>query len=375
MRIFDGTGGVMENGSILFDEDKIIEVSDQNLNGERNIDGLGKTITPGLIDCHVHMGGMSGEKATDAACIAYQASMVFQYGITSVRNAAEPNNADILVRGLIHAGQIKGCRIVAAGKYISITGGCPGGCGVEVDTPDEMRKAVRKQIKEGADFIKLGATGSMNGKNSIPGAPLLSEEMMRVAVEEATRTGLLVMVHATSTGNESAQRAARAGVRSIEHIQMNEDTARIMKENGTYYCPTIVTRYIILHNTDPQYMWMTKKAKPEDLDRKKEALQLCLKYGIPIVAGTDAGSAMVPIGKTLPVEIGLYVEFGLTPGQALQAATKTAAEMMRIIEETGTLEPGKKADIAMFDGNPLQFIDDLKKVVLTIHNGEVVYQA
>jgi imidazolonepropionase-like amidohydrolase len=377
VRIFDGSEKIIEKGSILFDANGIIDIGDRILCGDLNIDGSGKTITPGLIDCHVHMGSgdWDDKVEVDAACIAYQASMFFKYGITTVRNAADLNNIDILVRDLINSGKIKGCRIVAAGKYLSITGGGHGGSDSEADTPDEMRKVVRKQIKANADFIKLGATGSMSGKNSVPGAPLLSEEMMRVAVEEATRTGRLVMVHATGTGNESAQRAARAGVRSIEHIQMNETTATLMKENGTYYCPTIVTRYLIIHNTKPEYMYMTKKANPRDLERKKDTIQLCLKYNIPIVAGTDAGTPIVPLGETLSTEAGIYVEFGMSKIQALQAATKTAAEMMKLDDEIGTLEKGKKADIVMFDGNPLEEIKDLKNVVLTVHNGELVYKA
>ena len=377
VRIFNGDQKLIENGSILFDENGVLEVTEGQLAGDINIDGSGKTVTPGLMDSHVHLGAdQAPDVKTDVALMAYQVHKLFSYGITTVRNAFNANNTDVFLRDLISSGKIEGCRIVAAGRGFSITGGGAEGS-YEVDTPDEMRKMVRRQIKCNSDFIKLGATGGMTGKRSVPGAPLLNEEMMRVAVEEARRTGRFVMVHATNESNETAQSAARAGVRSIEHVQMNEETARLMKENGVYYCPTIATRYLIVHNTRPEFMYMTNKAKPGDLDRKKAAIQLCLKHGVPIAAGSDANDnhGLVKIGTSFQTELQIYVEYGMTPMQVLQSATKIAAEMMAIDEEVGTLKPGKAADIAVFNGNPLKNIKDIEKVSMTFHNGKMVYQA
>ncbi len=366
-KLFDGEK-VIEKGSILFDENGIIEVSEKQLYGDINIDGMGKTVTPGLADCHVHMGARVESPVQRAAVIAWQAQDVWRYGITTLRSAADSDDCDIKVRDLINEGIIDGCRLICAGTPIGITGGS-GPNVIECDTPDETRKAARLRIKATCDFIKLSGTGSMGGKNSIAGLEEMSEEQIKVVVEEANRTGKLVMIHSTNQSNKTAQWAAKAGVRSIEHVQMNEETAKTMAENGTYYCPTIICRYEIIHSTDPAREWQRKKADPEDLTRKKKALNLCQKYGVRIAAGTDYG-----VGDTLAKELAIYVEYGLSTVEALRAATKNAADMMNLGDETGSLEAGKHADIVVFDGDPILDISDVKKVAMTFQNGKLVYK-
>ncbi len=256
-RLFSGDHVLCEDGFVTFDESGILAVGPMPqapaaAEGDTVIDASGCTVLPGLMDCHVHMGRGSTPEVI-AATISSDAGKLLRYGVTTVRNAAEPNNMDLLVRDLVEEGAVEGCRIVAAGRPFGITGcGCPDPS-YAVDTLDEMRKAAHQQLKCRADFLKMSATGSMGGRHSVIGAALLSEDMMRVAVEEATRCGKYVMVHATNTCYEAAQNAARAGVRSIEHIQMDEETAQIMREHGTYYCPTIVMRWSIIHSTEPEY--------------------------------------------------------------------------------------------------------------------------
>ncbi len=376
-KIFDGDNTVIENGSLVFDETGILEVAAGRLEGDVAIDAEGRTLTPGLIDCHVHLGftgiGNNTEPARAAARAAYQVGMLQKYGVTTVRNAGSETSADILVRDLLEAGVIKGCRVVAAGIPIGITGHM----GYECDSIPELRKAVRTQVKLKADIIKIMATGSMGGKNSIAGVPQLTEEEIRVVVVEAENVGLHVMAHATSVrGREGARRCARAGVRSIEHVYIDDETARVMAENGTYYVPTIAARWHILNNTLPQYDYMRKKADPADLDRKKEALLLCRQYGIPVACGTDAGpDGVSALGPDTALEIGLYNQYGYTNIEALRTAMKTAARLLELENTIGTLTPGCQADLVLWEGDPLTDIAALKKPYATFQGGELVYSA
>lgn len=381
VRIIDGTGSVLERGNILFDEHGIIEISELPLEGGWELDGEGKTLLPGLIDCHVHLGkGALGSIATEVEqgmCITAQLEECLKYGITTIRNMGTADDCDIKARNLMNAGYLKGPRLIASGRGISITGGHGWQMNYECDTPAQARKAARKAIHAGADILKMFATGGMGTKGSIPNAPQLSEEQMRVICEEAGRTGLLTGAHCT--GMEGAKRAIRAGVRSIEHIQLDEETARLMKEKGSYYCPTIVTRYNIIHSTEPEYEYMRKKASPQDLERKKQAIELCLKYEIPICASTDSigtlkNNGLTKMGESLHTELKIYHKYGLTNMQAIQSATKVAAKMLRIDDVTGTLEPGKCADMILVDGNPAEHLEDTGRVVMTFRAGEILYQ-
>lgn len=381
VRLIDGKGSAEEGTDVLVADGRIARVG-KGIPCEDAVivDGTGKTLIPGLIDCHVHLGLQKfiGDEVETAAAVAVQSGAFARWGVTTVRNMGTKYGSDIAVRNLIERGYMKGPRIVASGQGISITGGHGWWMDWECDTPEETRIAARKIIRSGADLIKLFATGGMGTKGSIPSAPQLSEDQMRVAVEEAERAGLLTAAHAT--GIEGAQRAIRAGVRSIEHIPMDEETAGMMKEHGCWYCPTVITRYNILHTTDPDKQWMRRKARPEDLDKKKRAIALCLEYGIPICAGTDSfedipkESSMTRYGLSLCDELSLYHAYGLTAYQALQTATKTASEMLRLDGEIGTVEEGKKADLVLLAANPLDDLGALKKVLATWRDGEVLYR-
>ncbi len=387
-RIIDGTGAVLENAGILFDESGILAVGTDvpetmNMSGtvDAVVDGSGKTVLPGLIDCHVHLGlgalTKVGAPEEQAASMLMQFRALTDHGITTVRSMSTADDCDIKLKKYLECGYLKGPRLIACGRGISITGGHGWLMNYEVDTVDETRKAARTAIRNGADLLKMFATGGMGTKGSIPNAPQLSEEQMRVICEEADRAGILTAAHCT--GIEGAQRAIRAGVRCIEHIQMDEETAQLMKEKGSYYCPTIVTRYNIIHSTEPEYAYMRAKAKPEDLERKKKAIGLCLKYGIPVCAGTDAigtlhNNGLTKVGESLLTELSIYHEYGMTPMQVIRSATLTAAKMLRIDEETGSLEAGKCADLIVVEGNPLEDIGALGSLCRTYRAGELLYQ-
>lgn len=360
VKLFDGTAVAAKPMDVLFDETGILAVAETGAEApaaDTVVDGSGKTLTPGLIDGHVHLGanGMTGpsdpRSYTEAgARTAHQMQDIRRYGITTVRNCGTGGNADLFVRDMIRSGEIDGGRIVGCGKGICITGGHGWSMGIETDTVDETRKAARLQLREGADFIKLMATGGMGTKGSVPNAPQLTEAQMRAAVEEAASVGKFTAAHCT--GLAGAMNAIRAGVNIIEHAQLDEPTAEALARSGAAWCPTIVTRYSILHTADPAYQWMRAKADPGDLVRKQKALMLCKEYGIPVIAGTDAGpNAMVRLGEALWTELGIYQEYGMTAQEVLHACTAGAAEILRIGETTGSVRTGLAADLALFEGD------------------------
>ena len=377
VRVFDGLRLWEKTADVLFDESGIL--ADDNGPADVEVDGTGKTLLPGLIDGHVHM-GMSGMEppATEAgviamgALLAAQAQALWQYGITTVRNCGTGKNADLAVRNAIREQKIPGVRIFGCGRVLSITGGHGWPMAIECDSVDEIRKAARLQLREGADFVKLMATGGMGTKGSVPNAPQLTEEQMRTAVEEAALVGKFTAAHCT--GLEGAQRAIRAGVHIIEHAQLDEETAAMMAQSGAVYCPTIVTRYNILHTEDPKFQWMRAKANPGDLVRKKKALNLCKSMGIPVIAGTDAGpNPLTPLGSSLWRELGIYCEFGMTPVEALHAATAGAASVLGIDGETGSVRPGLCADLTLYDGDPTGDIGQLNTLCCTWQSGILRY--
>lgn len=386
VRILREHGEILETGSLIFDETGILEIRDTADEHElpetvRRIDGAGGTLLPGLIDCHVHLGCGAMDEGTSeeeqGMALVLQMETFLRHGITTVRSMGTKDNCDIKIRNLVESGYIKGPRVVASGQGICITGGHGWPMNYECDTPDEARKAARRAIRAGADILKMFATGGMATKGSIPNAPQLSEEQMRAVCQEAERAGLLTGAHCT--GIEGAQRAIRAGVRSIEHIPMDEETAKMMSEYGCFYCPTIVTRYNIIHSTEPQYEHMRKKANPQDLEKKKRAIALCQAYNIPICASTDAvgsflNDGLTKMGESLITELGIYHEYGLSSLQAIEAATETAARMLRLDDVTGSVTVGKQADLLLVNGKPDQDLEDLRRVVLTVRNGKIVYE-
>lgn len=379
-RIIDSIGNIFENEDLKILNGKIeyigkVEASEEN----EIIDLTGKTITAGLIDAHVHLGAVNcflnesvpDDEVKNAMLTIGQAEKFLAKGITTVRNMGTKFNCDIYARDLINAGYFKGPRIVACGKGISITGGHAYFLNHECDTLEETLKACRLQIKAGADMVKLFATGGMATKGSIPNEPQLTEEQMRVVVEATKNKKVFTAAHCT--GLEGAKRAIRAGVKCIEHAQLDEETAIMMKEAGAYYCPTIIMRASIINSTDPKFKFMRDKADPKDIDRKMHAINLCHKYGIPVVAGTDTDDCLLPISM-LADEIVYYEKSGFSKYEVIQSATKNTAELCNLSDEIGTIEPGKNADITVYNSNPMDNLMNLKDVYMTIKGGKIVYK-
>ena len=344
----------------------------------------GKTVLPGLIDCHTHLGitptfygfaiaEQENETATAVKCYD-QCLSLLRCGVTTVRNMGTKYDADITLRNMIRAGTVKGPRILASGRLLCITGGHGNALGVECDTPGEALRAARGQIKKAADVLKMIATGGVLTKGSVVGAAQLSLEQMRAVCQEAQRTGKLTGAHCI--GYEGTKNAIEAGVQSVEHgYAIDDELAEKMLAQGTFLSPTVMAVHVlaVYDGDDPVGVELREKIADIAADNER-AFKLCRRKGVKIAASTDMGTPFIVPG-TLIQELAKYVEFGMSNMEALMTATKNGAELCRLDKEIGTLEPGKIADIIVVDGNPLEDILQLSHVSMTFCGGQLFYQA
>jgi imidazolonepropionase-like amidohydrolase len=345
------------------------------------VDGAGKTLAPGLIDCHVHLcfdggadfAGEAREMTSDALATVKavaNAARTLPHGVTTVRDMGGRGDAAIQVGRAVARGIVAGPRILAAGRALTITGGHGHNVGIarEVDGPVEVRRAVREEIRAGATAIKLIATGGVLTPGISHDFTAFTQEELDAAVDEARSWGRVVGAHAI--GPEGILRAVRAGVDSIEHGSMlTAEGARAMKERGTFHVPTIsAIREIVDHADEVPTYAVEKAAKLVDVAR--DAFRRSIRAGVPIACGTDAGTPFNPHGNTTR-EIVRMVEWGLTPLRALRSATSDAAALLRL-PDAGRVGEGAAADLVLYDANPLEEIEAVLKPTLVLRAGEVV---
>jgi len=375
---------VIESGEILFNETGIIEVG-QSIRSQSldaiEIDGTGMTVLPGLMDSHVHLGmdaspdpfaKMRDDSAADIAFKAVQQGYEFlKSGITSVRNLGTRYNVDITYRDAVKDQVIQGPRVFAAGQPIIMTGGHGHVMAIEADGCDEVRKAAREQLKAGADLLKVMATGGVLTKGSEPGAAQLSEDEIRIACEEAQHVSKTTAAHAI--GREGIRNAIRAGVTTIEHAYLlDEETVELMLSKGTYLVPTLLAPRLILDKTGTVPQYMIEKVE-EIIEDHRISFRLAYEAGVPIVAGTDAGTPFNYPGL-IAEELELMMEDGMSALEALKSATIVAAKAINMESMIGSIEAGKVADLIVVRGNPLKEIDVLKNIHHVFANGCLVYE-
>jgi imidazolonepropionase-like amidohydrolase len=387
-RVVDGTGGpVREHGVVLFEGDRIIGVvaaGDVPRNAE--VEDLGDvTLLPGLVDAHVHMIWDGSEEQPElirraesvpkgAVRAVRHAAQTLACGTTTVRDTGCPGGVAQALRDAIDEGLVPGPRMRVAGASIVMTGGHCWGIGVEVDSPFDARRAARQQFKEGADFVKILATGGVYGlRHDEPWAPQLTVEEMKAAADEAKKAGRYAAIHAE--GEEGIQNAIEAGADTIEHCnQLTPASAKLMADRGIFMVPTLAWFFNVAEATP-------SAAFHEDYIRKgrimaessTKSIALAKEAGVRIAAGTDTGAPLVP-HSSLRRELEILVRLGLTPMEALVAGTRVAAEAMRMDRLVGTLEPGKYADFVAVGGDPTRDIRALYDLRLAVKGGVVVHR-
>jgi imidazolonepropionase-like amidohydrolase len=357
------------------------------------LDVEGRTLMPGLIDCHAHLvysGFRTLEELdrcpieTAAINAVLNARKVLAAGYTTVRDVGTVANVAVAVRDAIAAGKVPGPRVVASGQMICSTGGpadtlpphwrrTSGGFGVLADGIDAIRKTVRLQIRNGVDNIKLAASGVEVGPYAYTWMTTFSEDEVRAAIEEAHRWGRTVAIHAQSY--DSVKFALRAGVDTVEHgTRMDDEAIALFRRSTSILVPTLCTLFSVLElgaklNLMPKQREEMAVNEPLWLDSVRRAHAA----GIPIAAGGDLGNRF-PHG-TNARELDYLVRAGLSPMEAIQAATGTAARALKRDTLTGALEAGRMADLLVVDGDPLadiRLLQDRQRLALVLKEGRPV---
>lgn len=389
--IIDGNGSCIEDGVLVFKEDRIDAVGKRKdvriPASARHYDLAGKYILPGLIDVHIHLDlhGMPDtihENMVEDKLRTIRATLemgnTVRAGFTTVRNAGSANFIDVAVKKAVEEKMIVGPRILASGKIICMmTAGSEYFQGLyrEADGVDENRKAAREQIKGGADYLKVMATGAIMNPGGVPGASHLDVEEIRAVVEEAEKMNMHTAAHAH--GAEGIRNAIRAGVRTIEHGTLADAEAlKMMADNGIFLSSTLSSNFWMLYGREQNNIPHFMAEKAEEISRiRKENLRKAVEAGVKVVLGTDAGTPYNYHGKNA-TEIIQYVELGIMDEKAaIIAATRNAADAIGLLDRVGTLEPGKFADCLVLTENPLTDIKSLQSpdnIYLVFKDGEAI---
>jgi imidazolonepropionase-like amidohydrolase len=383
-------GRVVDRPQVVITDGRISAVGRQGdavPQGARQLQFPGKTLLPGLIDMHVHLGG--SEKVRGYRTLEYtdsfflvmgvpNAEKLLDAGFTTVRSVGAAGYLDVALRQGIELGELRGPRIIAATSAIGATGGhcdentnqpsrartAPG----VADGPDEVRKKVRELRKLGAQVIKVCATGGVFSRNTDPGAQQMTYEELKMAADEAHMLGMKVAAHAHGTAGIKA--AIRAGIDTIEHASFLDDEAiRMAKERGTWLSMDIYnTDYTLAEGAKNGVLEENIEKERQVGARQRESFRRSVQLGARHVFGSDVGVYPAGLGgRQFPV----MVRFGMTPMQAIQAATSNAAQALGREKDVGAIAVGRFGDMIAVNGDPVADIRRMEVVPVVIKGGKV----
>jgi len=394
------SGELLADRAIVIEGHRITAVAaagDIAAEGAALVDLPGQTLLPGLIDCHTHLVGepdsghgyaeaLARTGAQEALSGVRNARDTLAAGFTTVRDVGTFRAfADVALRDAIDAGWVAGPRMRVSGAYLTCSGGGGDITGLApdvdavvpyelrvgvVDSVDDVRRAVRRVLHGGADLVKLIATGAVMTPGGVPGAPELTEDQIRAAVEEASLAGADVAAHAH--GAEGIKRAVRGGVRSIEHGSLMDDEAiQMMAVAGTFLVADVYNGdYIAEVGRERGWRADVLRKNDETVLAQREGFSKCLAAGVRIAFGTDSG--IYPHGLNAR-QFAYQVRCGQSTLDAIRSATIHAAELIRWDDRIGRIEPGYLADVIAVNGNPLQDIRLLEHTDFVMKDGAVMH--
>jgi imidazolonepropionase-like amidohydrolase len=384
-RVVDGTGGdPIPDGAVLIEGDRIEAVGPRgDVDAPADVDVIdadGGTIMPGLVDAHTHitiynLRARGRFRLIDPRnTLAYNtiravesARQFVEGGVTTIREAGGREFVSVSVRDAIEEGRLSGPRIHPSGPLLTITAGLDDkrpyfldrnpANGWEVNGTDEVVQGVREQYKAGAKNIKLDASGAWTAFTDSR-TPTMTERELTAAVEEAHKFGITVAVHAHDP--EGIKNAARAGADSIEHgSYLDDEGIELMLKNDVALVPTLASvEYFISDGTDLEMTDEQFQSVVDDVEAQRESVRRAHEAGVTIAVGASSEPPGLPHGSTWR-ELMHLVELGFTEMEAIVAGTRTSAALLGIEDETGTVEPGKSADLLVVDGNPVDDVEVL----------------
>ena len=375
-RVFDGTGSDPAAADVAIQDGRIVGVG-SGLDGDTQVDVRGRTILPGMFDCHTHVCISNVDLwAAVQQPFSYQffdaarnLRRTLEIGITSVRDAG---GADLGIKLAVERGLTPGPRLQISIVMLSQTGGHgddwypsgvdaslfvahPGRPSGIVDGVDEVRRKVRELRRDGADVIKVATSGGVLSPRDDPRRAHFRPAELEALVEEATAAGMFVMAHAQAA--DGIKNAVRAGIRSIDHgIYLDDEAIELMLRRGTWFVPTLVAPQGVLDAVDAGVSLpsaVVDKARMV-IDIHRAAFRTAVEAGVRIAMGTDSG--VTPHGRNLR-ELQLMADGGMTPAAVLEATTQSAAQLMGVDRDLGTIEEGKLADLVVVAGDPYDFRD------------------
>jgi imidazolonepropionase-like amidohydrolase len=398
-RVWDGTGAAPRVADLVLRDGTIAEVAEggksKSAADATRIDAAGKFVMPGMIDCHVHLTSNGAanyelQRLKDLLPLqalrgAANARTMLMAGFTTVRDLSSAAFSNVAVRQAINEGLFVGPRVLAAGMSLTV----PGGHGDSyyrpevsvsregiVNGPDDARRTVREWVKMRVDLIKLLVTGGVMTDGSDVGALQWTPEELEAAISQAHQLGVRVAGHCH--GAVGVKAAVKVGLDTVEHgTMLDQEAVDLMAERGTFLVPTVVAGHqIVAHGTAGGIAPHVVRKGEQIGEWHRKSVRMAHEAGVKIAFGTDCGTPFNRPGENA-VELGLMVECGLSPTEALECATRVAADAIGLSDTLGTLEAGKAADVVVVDGDPLadvKVLADRGRIAWVISAGKVVRQ-